>query len=100
MEYLHYILTVIGIGWFTNKSSLMMPMRKFIAEQTDKDYTPFMFLIKKLNGILSCIFCASFWIGLGVFFTIDIQCVYLEAVFSAFSVLGTVYIVENVFAKN
>ena len=98
-EYLYYILSTIGIGWFITESDLMKPIRMSVSTLNNKLEYPFKIVVDKLNGILNCIYCVSFWIAIGVYFIHYIDSELLHCVLSAFSVLGVIYIVKNILAK-
>ena len=69
-EYLFYILTVIGIGYFVSMSDLAKPFREWVAKinSTEKKYKMYEWIWDKLEGVTSCIYCASFWIGISVYY--------------------------------
>jgi len=96
-EYLFYLLTVIGIGYFVSMSDLVKPIREWIARvnSTDKKYIMYRWLWDKLEGVSSCIYCASFWIGILVYFMMHKQ-LDITAMFNAFSVMGFIYLAKTI----
>jgi hypothetical protein len=101
IKFIYYILTVIGIGYVLTGSDLLQSFRDRVSviNAIQKKFKPVNWLWDKFDGVVHCIYCASFWIGVGVYFLMDYECAYLHAIFSAFSVLGTIYIVKNLFPK-
>ena len=99
-EYLFYLLTVIGIGYFVSMSDLAKPFREWVANinETKVKFKPLNWLWDKLEGVTSCIYCASFWIGIAVYFMMYKQ-FDVTTVFSAFSVMGFIYIVKTISNK-
>lgn len=98
-DYLFYILTVIGIGYFVTQSDLLKPFRMAVSKLNRDLVFPSSWLVNKFDGVINCIYCASFWIGVIVY-----QVVYLEisvySVLYPFSAMGSIYVVKNLFSKD
>lgn len=101
MEYIHYLLAVIGIGYFITGSDLAQPFREWVTtvNQIQKKFKPVNWIWDKFDGVLDCIYCCSFWVGIGVCFLVQVDCKYVDILLNAFSVLGLIYIVKNIFPK-
>jgi hypothetical protein len=99
-EYLFYLLTVIGIGYFLTTSDLAKPFREWVAKINEKKvkFKPLNFIWDKFDGVVSCIYCASFWIGIAVFFIINKQ-FNIDTIFNAFSVMGFIYVAKTISNK-
>ena len=98
-QYVYYILTVIGISWFITESSLATPFRMFVSKINNKKYLLIKWFVDKFDGVLNCVYCCSFWVGLVVYVLIYRDFSYYM-VLNAFSVLGVIYIVKNIFDKH
>lgn len=97
-EYLYYLLTVIGIGYFITQSDLVKSFRMGVSEFNKKNKDKKFKLnwpIDKFDGVINCIYCCSFWVGLAVYVGINRE-FELDTIFNAFSVLGTIYVVKNI----
>ena len=100
VHYLTYLFTVIGIGYFITESSLVKPIRERITtvNQIVKNKRIGL-LFDKFDGVMNCIYCASFWIGIAVYYTM-----YLDfskwTILYAFSCMGVIYIIKNIQTKN
>ncbi len=92
-------MTVIGIGYFVTLSDLMKPFRMAVSEFNQDLEFPFKWIVDKFDGVVNCIYCCSFWVGLGVYVGIY-EVLNIHTVFSAFSVLGVIYVVKNIFPKH
>jgi len=99
VEYLYYILTVIGIGWFITESSLLKTFRENISKLSTKYKYPLKWILDKFEGVVNCIYCCSFWVGIGIYFIMYLDYEIISSILSAFSVLGTIYIIKNVLSK-
>lgn len=98
--YAFYLLTVIGIGYVLTESDLMKPFRMAVSTLNQKKIIqPFKWVIDKFHGVVNCIYCSSFWIGLVVYYLVyeDIS---KYMVLFAFSAMGTIYVVKNILNKN
>jgi len=93
--YIYYLLTVIGIGYFVIQSDLMKKFRMNITIATEA--YPWWFM-EKIDGVVNCIYCASFWIGLIVAIIIYEEAT-IHTIFSAFSCMGILYVIHNLFNK-
>ena len=81
-------------------SELALPLRAKISEITrDNKDSMFRSVFSKLDGVLNCIYCSSFWVGAAVYFAMN-QTFNLEMVFHGFASMGTIYVVKNIFSKN
>ena len=97
--YVYYLLSVIGIGYLITQSELFKSFRVRITLLKElRKGRGFEWSTNKLDGVVNCIFCASFWIGLAVY-PIMFEFTITGAVFSAFSCMGTLYVIHNVFSK-
>ncbi len=99
-EYLYYILTVIGIGWFITESSLVKPFREGVSKLLTDLVNPTKWVVDKFDGVINCIYCCSFWAAIGVYFLSYSESEIVHCILSAFSVLGAIYIVKNMFSKH
>jgi hypothetical protein len=99
MEHYHYILTVIGISYVITESGLVEPFREAVIKFNEDLVFPFGWFVNKFEGIITCIYCCSFWIGIIVCLLIKLGITEIDILFNAFSVLGTIYIVKNIFSK-
>lgn len=93
--YIYYLLTVIGIGYLITQSDLVQPLRirfSILAKAYNN------WFMRKLDGVINCIYCCSFWIGLPVY-VLMYEDISFNVVFSAFSVMGLLYIIHNLFNK-
>jgi len=98
--YIYYLLSVIGIGYFITQSELFKPVRVKITLMNNSTKTKvFSWLLNKLDGVLNCIYCASFWIGIGVS-ALQYKTLNVDTVLSAFSCMGIIYVIHNLFNKN
>ncbi len=99
-EYLFYLLTVIGIGYFVTISDLAKPFRDWVAKINERKvkFKPLNFIWDKFYGVVSCIYCASFWIGIVVFFAMNKQ-LNMNTIFNAFSVMGFIYVAKTISNK-
>jgi len=95
MEYVYYLLSVIGIGYFITGSDLAEPFREWIKEVQVKGKI-LLWIVEKLYGVISCIYCCSFWLGLGVYGLGYLDNQIIDLVLSAFSVMGLIWIVKNI----
>lgn len=98
-EYLYYILAVIGIAYVITESSLFKPFRKAIAKFNTDLVLPFKWFVDKFDGVIHCIYCASFWVAIGIYFIMYNESEIVHSILSGFSVLGAIYIVKNLFPK-
>jgi hypothetical protein len=100
MQLPYYILTVIGLGYFLTLSDLMKPYRVFVSSVKQKEMmTPIKFLWDKFDGVVNCIYCASFWIGIVVYYAM-FRHFSIHTVFYAFSAMGSIYVIKNLFHTN
>jgi hypothetical protein len=101
MHYLLYLLTVIGVGYFITQSSLVKPIRMKISKinAIEDKLLPFNWFVDKLDGVINCIYCASFWIGLVVYFVMFLE-LNKWTVFYAFSAMGAIYVIKNLFSND
>lgn len=97
-EYIYYLLSTIGIGYVLTLSDLMKPLRMKVSEINEKDLGLLNLLWDKLDGVVNCIYCASFWIGIIVYLLIN-KDFSIHTILYAFSVLGTIYTIKNIFTK-
>jgi hypothetical protein len=98
-NYLIYLLTVLGIGYFITESSLVKSTREYVSKLNNKDLRqPFKWILDKFNGVINCIYCASFWIGIVVFYIMYWK---LDkwTILYAFSCMGAIYVIKNIFNK-
>ena len=98
MVYLMYILTVVGIGYFITLSELFKPIRVGVSALNEKNIKFIGWFIDKIDGVLNCIYCASFWIGIIVSFLLYEE-FDMYTVFYGFSCMGFIYVVKNLFPK-
>jgi hypothetical protein len=96
ISYLQYVLAVIGIGYFITQSSLMKSTREYITKLNERKKW---WGTEKLDGVVNCIYCASFWIGLFVYY-VSYGNLSIEMVLYAFSCMGSIYVINNIFNKN
>ena len=98
--YIIYILTVIGMGYVLTLSDIAKPFRMRMSKINEEVYLqPFSWIFDKIDGVVNCIYCASFWIGMVVFYLMYGQ-VNRFLVLYAFSAMGAVYIIKTLFNKN
>ena len=99
--YLVYLLTVIGIGYFVTQSDLIKPIRERVTtiNVINKKFAPVNWLWDKFDGVINCIYCASFWIGLATYFVMY-ESFNRWTIFYAFSAMGSIYVIKNIFNKN
>ena len=95
MEYLKFLLTVIGIGYFITESTLAKPFRE---ATTKLDIKLKWWITNKIQGVFSCIYCASFWIGIIVYYAMNLE-INLNTILYAFSCMGSIYVIKNLFTK-
>lgn len=98
MHYLQYLLAVIGIGYFITLSDLCKPLRMKVSALNKKEIKGLKFFIDKLDGVVNCIYCASFWIGIGVYY-LTYNEISRYTIFFSFSCMGLIYVVKNIFSK-
>jgi hypothetical protein len=91
MEYIKFILTVIGIGYFITESSLAKPFREATTKLKIKHQN---WITDKIQGVFSCIYCASFWIAIAVYLVTK-STINIETVLYAFSCMGSIYVIKN-----
>jgi len=99
--YFYYLLTVIGVGYFITQSTLMKPIRMKVSliNQLDIRLKLFRWFINKLDGVMNCIYCASFWIGILVYVLIY-RHIDIYGVMNAFSCMGLLYVIHNINYNN
>jgi len=95
MEYLKFILTVIGIGYFITESTLAKPFREATTRLKIKHEN---WITDKVQGVFSCIYCASFWIGIILYLIIH-STLNTETALYAFSCMCAIYVIKNFSAK-
>ena len=100
MDYVVYIFTVIGIGYFITESSLAKPFRMKVTKINDINhrFKPVSWLFDKFDGVVNCIYCCSFWVGLGVYILMFEE-ISILTVLTAFSCMGVIYVVKNIHPK-
>jgi len=85
--YIYYILSVIGLGWFISESSLLKSFRMKVSvfkTKAEKEKYTLKWFIDKFDGVINCIYCCSFWVGIGVYFLIEIKYNSIHSILSAF----------------
>ena len=96
-SFIYYILTVIGIGYFITSSDLMKPFRMAVSKLNKDLDLPFKWIVDKFDGVINCIYCCSFWLGIGVYYGMFIP--ESSYIFYPFSVMCTIYVIKNIFPK-
>ncbi len=95
-EYLFYILTVIGISYFVTQATLTKPIREALSTLHVKKKW---WITDKISGVVNCIYCSSFWIGIAVYYSIHLD-TSINTILHAFSCMGAIYVVKNIFSKD
>ena len=98
MYYTQYLLTVVGLAYFLTLSDLMKPIRMRFSVLNMKKIKGISWLTDKIDGVINCIYCASFWLGIVAYYLLynDIS---KYTVLFPFSVMGLIYIVKNINPK-
>lgn len=95
MEYIKFLLTVIGIGYFITESTLAKPFREATTKLNIKLKW---WITDKIQGVFSCIYCSSFWIGIIIYYITQNK-IEIDTILYAFSSMGSVYVLKNIFIK-
>ena len=95
-----YILTVIGAGYVLTQSDIAKPLRMKVSKARDNiKNKPVKWLVDKLDGIVNCIYCASFWIGMALY-SLIYQEISFNLIFQPLIVMGFLYVIKTAFTKN
>jgi hypothetical protein len=95
-EYLQYILSVIGAGWFITSSELLKPFREYISSIITPKIKSLKWLLNKVDGVVNCIYCCSFWIAIFGYYLVQFNNDITHCIINAFSILGFIYVVKNI----
>lgn len=96
-EYLYYLLSVLGMGYFITGSDLYEPVRNYILliNRAKRRYKKRRFMLNKIEGVITCIYCCSFWVALPMYYIAYSNSEIVHMVLSGFSLMGLIWIVKN-----
>ena len=94
-EYLYYLLSVIGIGYFITGSDLLESFREAVKEYNHDFRFPFNWIVDKFEGLITCIYCCSFWVALPMYYIAYSNSEIVHMIITGFSVMGLIWIIKN-----
>lgn len=94
-ELIFFLLTVTGVGYLLTEASIFKPFRMFVSNlHSKKMFQPLGWILEKFDGVVNCIYCSSFWIGI-IVYNIMIWKLSWWSIFYAFAAMGFIHVIKT-----